>query len=162
MRGEVSEYWFPIRDGDLRGLAMYLRHYSSKKSRALYSHVPPIGNHARFVGNGEHMVLMTPDCGALFAWRLQAFRKDSQTGIECTIFRNEATGTLSSVLIVEACELAWGRWPGRRLFTFVDPDQIASANPGYCFKQAGFRYCGVTKKGLHVLERLPEMQEVAA
>jgi hypothetical protein len=35
-------------------------------------------------------------------------------------------------------------------------DAAASANPGYCFKQAGWRTCGRNKDGrLTILERLP-------
>ncbi len=156
----IDGHWLPVRDGDLRALAMYLRHYSARKSRARYT-VAPIGNRARFVGNGEHMVLMTRDCRALFAWRLQQHRKDDQTGIECAVFRNEGTDTRSSILVLEACELGWLRWPGQRLFTFVDPREVRSANPGYCFKMAGFRFCGLTRRGLHILERFPAAAPMA-
>jgi hypothetical protein len=157
----IAGHWLPVRDGDPRALALYLRHYSAKKARARYRTVL-VGNHARFVGNGEHMVLLTRDCRSMFAWRLQAFRKDGQYGIECAVFRRESPGLLSSELISEACELAWSRWPGKRLFTFVDPREIASSNPGYCFKRAGFVFCGRTKRGLHVLELLPPAEEIAA
>jgi hypothetical protein len=58
-------------------------------------------------------------------------------------------------MISEAVSLAWRKWPGQRLFTFVDPAEVASTNPGYCFKVAGFRFCGRTRRGLHVLELLP-------
>lgn len=34
--------------------------------------------------------------------------------------------------------MSW-RWGERRMFTYVDPRKLQSANPGYCFKdrQAG-------------------------
>ena len=49
---------------------------------------------------------------------------------------------------------AWKRWPGERLYTYVDPKKIKSTNPGYCFKVCGWRKCGVTKhRKLHILER---------
>jgi hypothetical protein len=149
----IDGFWLSVRDGDLRALALYLRHYSAKKSRAIYT-MPPVGNRARFVGNGEHMVLLTRDCRALFAWRFQRYRKDAQTGVECTVFRKEGAGQ-ASAMISEAVSLAWRKWPGQRLFTFVDPAEVASTNPGYCFKVAGFRFCGRTRRGLHVLELLP-------
>jgi hypothetical protein len=49
---------------------------------------------------------------------------------------------------------AWNRWPDQRLYTYVNPVKV-SANPGYCFKQAGWRFCGKTKGGLHILEVMP-------
>lgn len=73
----------------------------------------------------------------------------------CSIFRNESE-VLSSLLIEEACQLAWQRWPRQRLFTYVWDDKVKSPNPGYCFKLAGFKYCGRNKDGrLSLLERLP-------
>jgi hypothetical protein len=70
---------------------------------------------------------------------------------------------VSSAMIVEACHLAWERWPGQRLFTFVNPREIRSTNPGYCFLQAGFRRLpGLTRRGLRVLERLPAYQTRSA
>ena len=83
-------------------------------------------------------------------------RMDGQAGINCTMFRNEGTAR-SSELIEEACALAWDRWPGERLFTYVAAAEIKSANPGYCFKMAGFRSIGRSKqKGLVLLERIPD------
>jgi hypothetical protein len=73
----------------------------------------------------------------------------------CSIFRNE--GPLrSSDLILEAEQLAWRRWPGQRLFTYVWPAKVKSVNPGYCFKMAGWQQCGRNKDGrLIILEKLP-------
>lgn len=101
------------------------------------------------------MVLLTADCKALFAWQKSTIvRRDGQAGIRCSIFRNEGP-ILSSVLIQEACELAWQRWPGQRLYTYIAPAKIASPNPGYCFKMAGWRTAGYNKSGkLLILERL--------
>ncbi|MGP2435463.1 hypothetical protein ACTUQ0_14750, partial [Listeria monocytogenes] len=63
---------------------------------------------------------------------------------------------LSSLLIQSAMQMAWQRWPGQRLYTYVNPRKVASANPGYCFKQAGWRLCGITKsRKLLVLEFCP-------
>ncbi|MBB6050723.1 hypothetical protein HNQ39_002514 [Armatimonas rosea] len=70
------------------------------------------------------------------------------------MFRNEGT-TRSSDLIGEAMQWAWQRWPGERFYTYVNPTKIASPNPGYCFLSAGWQRCGITHKGLLVLECLP-------
>jgi hypothetical protein len=44
-----------------------------------------------------------------------------QRGVNCAVFRNESS-VLSSELIREACGLAWTRWPGERLYTYVRRD----------------------------------------
>ena len=102
------------------------------------------------------MVLLTPYCDALFVWR--KFINDSgECGVNCAAFRNEGS-RLSSDLIKEAEEIAWHRWPGDRLYTYVNKRKIKSTNPGYCFLRAGWRRCGLTKGGLIILEKFPETE----
>lgn len=57
----------------------------------------------------------------------------------CGLFRNEGAG-LASELITAAVALTEDLWgpPAEGWVTYVEPGQIASANPGYCFKQAGW------------------------
>ena len=100
------------------------------------------------------MVLMTPAMDAIFAWR--KFINDSgERGVNCAVFRNEGP-MLSSVLILEAERWAWERWPGERLYTYVNPRKVKSKNPGYCFVMAGWRKRGMTKKRkLLVFEKFP-------
>lgn len=137
--------WLPSKDGDARAREIFNRHYS----RRFYAD----GRHPKlFVGPGEKMVLLTPLCDALFVWR-KFISADGQTGVNCAIFRNESQ-YLSSQLILEACELAWQRWPGERLYTYINPRRIRSVNPGYCFKRAGWEISGKTKSGLIILERV--------
>jgi hypothetical protein len=142
-----SEHWVEARDGDVLGLAMYRRHYSCHRYR-------DGRDPALFVGPGEKTVLLHADGSALFVWR-KFISGDGQEGVNCAVFRNEGD-TLSSVLILEAHGIAWERWPGERLYTYVNPRKVQSANPGYCFIRAGWRRCGVTKGGLLVLEMRPE------
>lgn len=147
--------WLPCLDGDDRARGIYSRHYSHRD----YAD----GRNPRlFVGPGEKMVLLTQNCQALFVWR--KFIDDSgQQGVNCAVFRNEggrgcANGSHrhnSSNLIIHAVEIAWQHWPGERLYTYVNAAKILSANPGYCFKRAGWRKCGETKGGLVILEILP-------
>lgn len=96
------------------------------------------------------MVLLTVENDALFVWR-KFIDSGGQQGVNCAIFRNEGNFTSSS-LITEAVELAWRRWPGERLYTYVNPKKIKSSNPGYCFQVAGWKKFGVTKGGLLILE----------
>jgi hypothetical protein len=95
--------------------------------------------------------LLTVTCDALFVWR--KFLSDGgQQGVNCALFRNESP-VLSSLLVLEAEQLAWQRWPGERLYTYVNPRAVKSRNPGYCFKAAGWRRCGETKRHLLILEK---------
>lgn len=138
-----TRFWVPTKDGDAAGLALYRRHYS----RRVYKD----GRRPRlFVGPGEKMVLVSYDQRALFVWR--KFVDDSgQQGVNCAVFRNEGSEK-SSEMIREADDLAWRRWHGARLYTYVDGGKIRSSNPGFCFLAAGWRRCGRTKGGLHILE----------
>jgi hypothetical protein len=55
-------------------------------------------------------------------------------------FHNEGAG-LSSELIIEAMLLTirlWGEPPADGWVTWIDTRKVASANPGYCFKRAGW------------------------
>ena len=140
-------YWLPVKDGDRRALALFKRHYSFHEYKD--------GRQRNlFVGPGFKIVLMTFNCDALFIWR--KFRSmDHQEGINCSVFRNEGK-LLSSHLIIEAMAIAWERWQGQRLYTYVNAEKIKSANPGYCFKLAGWRVCGETAVNkLLILECCP-------
>lgn len=137
-------FWVHALDGDPSAYAMFRRHYSARKTK------PKV---RQFVGPGEKMVLVGWFCPALFVWR--KFIDDSgQTGVNCAVFRNESEHKASD-MIREAMDLAWERWGGARLYTSVNPEKIKSKNPGYCFKKAGWKKCGETAKGLHVLEFVP-------
>jgi hypothetical protein len=137
--------WFSVSDGDPTARELFNRHYSR--------HFYKDGRRPKlFVGPGQKMVLMTTDGRALFVWR-KFIDASGQRGINCAIFRNEGE-ILSSELILEAEQLAWGRWPGERLYTYVNPKRIKSTNPGYCFKLAGWSICGKTKVNkLIILEK---------
>ena len=163
----VEGHWLGVHDGDPRAVALYRRHYSANLKH----------NHRHgFVGHGDKLVLITATGDALFAWKTHPLelptpakpdkrslkrgdrppaRYGKEGGIICTVFRNE--GSLrSSDLILEAEALAWQRWPGQRLFTYVWPAKVKSVNPGYCFKMAGWRQCGRNKDGrLVILEKMP-------
>lgn len=146
-----SPYWREARDGDRIGLHLYERHYSARQ-------YADRRNRSLFVGPGEKLVLVAHADDALFVWR-RFIDASGQQGINCAVFRNEGP-VLASQLIADAERFAWARWPGERLYTYVDPASIRSTNPGYCFKRAGWHVCGVTKGGhgrrpLLILERLP-------
>lgn len=137
---QVSDHWCITRDGDLECYALYRRHYSSRKNAQ--------PKQRQFVGPGDPMVLIISNGLSLFVWLKQQYRRDGQTGINCAVFRNEGR-VLSSLLINEAATLARLRWPGERLFTFVDATQVRhKRDPGRCFVRAGWQRDGESKAGL--------------
>jgi hypothetical protein len=138
--------WIEVKDGNPTARDIFNGHYSRRR-------YADGRNPKLFVGPGEKMVLVTPKADALFVWR-KFISLDNQEGVNCAVFRNESA-QLSSFLILEAEKLAWQRWPGQRLYTYVNPRKVASRNPGYCFQRAGWRRCGTTKSKLLVFEKLP-------
>lgn len=88
------------------------------------------------------------------------------------MIRNESD-VLSSQLILEAEHLAWAKWPGERLYTYVDPKKVKTClpffrkpNPGKCFIKAGWTRMETvnekgktvwltTQSGKVILEKLP-------
>src|SRR5579885_1462196 len=147
-RGKPEPLWYLTKDGDATCLELYRRHYSFKRS----GHRRRL---AQFVGPGEHMVLRTAEGRAMFVWRNYIDHTiPPQTGIECSVFRNEAPERyLSSELIKQADKIADHCWPHQRHYTKVDPAAVGSGVAGYCFIRAGWRRCGRTKGGLILLER---------
>jgi len=142
----IEAIWIPVRDANDTARSIFDNHYSRRRyldGRA----------DLRFCGPGEKMVLVTPDALALFVWR-KFFSMDHQEGINCAIFRNEgAAGGRSSDLIRAAMDLAWERWPGQRLYTYVDPRKVIhKRDPGRCFLRAGWRHYGWAKHGQRILE----------
>lgn len=137
---DLGGYWELSRDGDPRGLEIFKWHYSYRKTRT---------NQKLFVGPGEKMVLIGIDGQSLFVWR--KFINDSgQDGVNCAIFRNESNER-SSLMILEAEQIARNRWPQDRFYTYVDASKIRSVNPGACFKAAGWRTCGITQKRKYII-----------
>lgn len=138
-------HWWLTKDGDLDLLKLYERHYScDNKHRRI----------RQFVGPGEKIVLRTWCGRAGWAWR-QFIDDSGQQGVNCAFFRNE-TQITSSELVRQADAVADFCWPGKRHYTYVDPKEVRSRNPGYCFIVAGWRRCGVSPKGLLILERMPQ------
>jgi hypothetical protein len=54
-----SSPWIPIRDGDVTGMEIFMRHYTARERRKVF----------QFVGPGEKEVLITADAKALYVFR---------------------------------------------------------------------------------------------
>lgn len=135
-------HWYAVKDGDPHLRWLLNRHYSAR-------HYRDVRKPVLSAGPGKKLCLLTSDGLAGFIWRV--FIDDTQpkqTGMSCSFFRNEG-GYLSSVLILEAEQLAIAKWPDeeRRFYTIVDQNKVASRNPGYCFKMAGWEHVANTAGG---------------
>lgn len=154
--GSTVLVWQVVKDGDLRLAGLYRRHYSCYQYADRRRDDPLYRNRNLVIGPGYKLALLTACGQAGLAWRKFKDRS-GQEGVNCAFFRNESAH-LSSWLITEAEKLAWERWPGVRLYTYVNAGAVQSRNPGYCFLCAGWRRCGYTKKrGYVILEKLPDV-----
>lgn len=128
----ADSVWMEVKDANPSGLAIFHRHYSYKPYRD--GRKPLL-----FVGPGEKLVLLSPGADALFCWR--KFKSgDGQVGVNCSVFRNESSERASD-LIRAADQIAWGRWPGERHYTYVNAAKVEhKRQPGRCFLKAGWRY----------------------
>jgi hypothetical protein len=144
--------WLPIKDGDPRAFALYRNHYTFNDYKDRRRSNTAYRNRYLICGPGEKILLLTQNADALFGWR-KFIDRSGQRGVNCAVFRNEGP-LLSSMLILEAEELARRRWGDVRFYTYVNPHMVQSANPGYCFIAAGWNRCGLTKiKKLIILEK---------
>ncbi len=150
-------HWYRTHRADARARRLADRHYSRKTPHA-----------AQFAPPGRTLTLITARADAVWvsSWPLpQYVKRLFPYAWLCTLFRNESA-LLSSTLIgeaVAATRFVWGEPPpADGMITFVDARKVRSPNPGYCFKQAGFRPAGRTKSGLIVLRLAREDMPGAA
>lgn len=151
-------YWVQVNDGNEAAFQIYQRHYTYRKGRKRDLNKNK-KNGKRMAGPGETIVLLGKDGKALFIWKKQKYSQDGQVGINCCLFRNEGE-YVSSDLILQAERVAQDRWPGSRMFTYVNPRKIRArktgmkirkSKAGACFKHAGWVVCGVTKARKYII-----------
>lgn len=130
--------WERVNKFDPRTARLADRHYSRRKIGA-----------PQFMPPGQTIILLSTDELAVFGWwrPAPASGVKSMNGLDgwtCTIFRNEGP-TRSSLLILRA-EEALVRYAvdcgPDGMLSYVWDAKIRSVNPGYCFKQAGWRRVG--------------------
>lgn len=134
-------------DGEMSMLAD--RHYSRRTVGA-----------RQFMYSGRKIVIRNTEGSVLFGWLWphDDKRMDGQTGYGCAIFRNESA-RLSSSIILECERIAFDKWGPNRMYTYVNPEKILSVHPGYCFKQAGWKFLRRAKDGKHLLvKELPWLE----
>jgi hypothetical protein len=111
----------------------------------------------QFMPPGQTLCLLTPDADAVFGW----WRPDPSSGIvamngldgwTCTIFRNIGPQQSSTLILAAELELMARHECGPDgLLTYVWDAKVASANPGYCFKMAGWQSIGRSADGRKTL-----------
>lgn len=140
--------WQQVTKFDGRACALADRHYSRRK--------PGSG---QFMPPGQTVVLLSADERSVFGWwrphpRSGLRAMNGLDGWTCTIFRREGAG-LASEMILEAELFVQDPGPDGWI-TYVKDSAIASPNPGYCFKRAGYRVRGRSadkKKTLLIKDR---------
>jgi len=142
---DIPQYgpWMTTHKGDRSCRLLADRHYSRQHP-----------GHPMFTRPGRNLVLRTAEGDATWVtW--SGVRDDGMDAWECTIFRNES-GHRSSDMIraaVAATVAEWGSPPADGIITYVDAGKVRSANPGCCFKAAGWRRIGRSRKrGLVLLQ----------
>lgn len=161
--------WYLSHRADKRAVQVANRHYNRQHPDS-----------PQFVPPGRCMVLLTEKADALWttSWPFAAYVRHAWPGAwVCSCFRNEnqynrknREGHLSSALITEA--VAATRWyaqhvwrceePELGFITFVDTGKVRSAQPGACYRAAGWQEVGKTKGGLVALQLLPEAMPAPA
>lgn len=152
-----GDQWVVVPKFHPAAVALADQHYSRRK----------VGS-PQFMPPGQTLVLLTPDERAVFGW----WRPHPAAGLRqlngldgwtCTIFRN--TGPqLSSELILAAERELLARYDcgPDGLITYVWDSRVKSANPGYCFKRAGWIVTGRSADGRKTLLQKPVLVERAA
>lgn len=141
--------WVVVPKFDRRAAALADGHYSRRK----------VGS-PQFMPPGQTLVLLSTDGLQVFGW----WRPHPRSGIRamngldgwtCSIYRRVAGERASSAIL--AAELALvesGRGCGPDgLLTYVWDAKVASANPGYCFKVAGYHVAGSEVCCAHIRPR---------
>jgi hypothetical protein len=133
-----SDFWYKVKKSNPRAVELANHHYS----RIAF------GKQGVMVGPpGRLLCFLSQDNLALWVshWPYAHLAKDGMDSYRCTMFRNESEPLISSVLIKDAMlftQSLWSeKWPDKprdEWITWVAPSLIASDNPGYCFKKAGW------------------------
>lgn len=126
----IGGAWEVVRRSDPVVAALADRHYP-RRARGC----------GRVGGPHRLIVLRSVDLAAGWITAYTVHPDDGLDAWRCTMFRNEGGG-LSSALIREAMAITadlWGAAPPDGWLTYVDTAKVASPNPGYCFKRAGWR-----------------------
>lgn len=135
--------WLVTDKGDQDARRIADRHYSRQTPGA-----------PQFCRNGQNFVLVTRALDALWVTHRpasgKATRTDGLDAWECTLFRREGGAHRASDMIREAVLATvafWGPIPPDGFLTYVDPEQVGTQVPGWCFRRAGWKHRGESRDG---------------
>jgi len=134
-------------------LAMVRNHYSHRSNVAARPRTAKTGK--TWWSNAKLIVFSDPDRTLVFAWQWPRteFRADKQEGFNNTLFhRSDRCTAKASEIILAAERAVIAHWGPSRAYTYVDPEEV-SANPGYCYKVAGWKFVKIAASGKHLLEK---------
>ena len=152
----MTSFWRRAHRFDPAGVALADRHYSRQKPGS-----------PQFMPPGSCRVLVAKNSKAVFglSFPKAEYVKHAWAGAwVVSIFRNEASGPLASDMVREAMAIMQTQYEGvpeLGCVTFVDPKKVRGVMErgerikGFCFKKAGFRAVGETKRGLIAWQMLP-------
>ena len=150
---DEAAVWSVCGRGDPRGRALADRHYSRQTPGAV-GWAPP-GEHLSLIRDGAlWTVVRNLDPRGRHRWRVTLFRRES--------------GPRASDLVRTATEITFAHWrrrgggslPPEALTTEVDAVRVASSNPGFCFRAAGWRRLG-ERRGLIIFVAPGEIERGA-
>lgn len=149
----MTNDWRLSHRADIYALPLADRHYNRQKPGT-----------PQFVPPGRCMVLLSENADALWvtSWPFAEYVKHAWPGAWVnSLFRSEAQGyLLSSDLIREAVAITrsfYGDAPPLGMVSFINTQKTKhKRDPGRCYRKAGFKHVGYTKKGLVVMQMLPE------
>jgi len=137
----MASAWHLSHKYDKRALPLADRHYNRRK----------VGS-PQFVPPGRSLVLLTESADALWttSWPIAEYVRHDWAGAWVnSLFRNESPA-LASDLIRQAIAATRARWPevpALGMVSFVDERKVRhKRDPGRCYRKAGFKLVGRTRK----------------
>lgn len=133
--------WLLSHKYDTRALPLADRHYNRRK----------VGS-PQFVPPGRSLVLLTEDADALWttSWPFAEYVRHAWPGAWVnSLFRNESPALASELIrqAVAATRHKWPEVPALGMVSFVDERKVRhKRDPGRCYRKAGFKLVGRTKK----------------
>lgn len=148
--------WEVVSGMDPRALALVDGAHDACEGRPHYSRQHP-GSTKGFTGPGRELVLVTRD--GLAVWAVTERRKVNSPEwlFRNSVFLRAGGSARASDLIRAAVDVTRQEWPRKYngesprapLTTEVDASKVRhKRDPGRCFIKAGWRFAGLTKRGL--------------
>lgn len=138
--------WLRTNKFDRDGVRLLRTHYSRRKPDS-----------PQFMPPGETLVLITPCRRAVWGWwrphpRSGLRSRNGHDGWTCSVFHNDGAGLSSALILAAEIELVRATDDGTLtapcgpsgMLTYVWRARVRSANPGYCYRCAGWSRVGIS------------------